>query len=124
MLIGSIACFILLILFFAFFVDLKKVHAWTAGINPWAVFALLVFLPLVGFPVSVLFVVTGAKFGSFGGIGVVAHTPDKLALNNTRFAGGGGFRFMLDKKQRINLRMEYAWGNNSNGAYLTIGEAF
>src|SRR5688572_16982151 len=72
MLIGSIACFILLILFFAFFVDLKKVHAWTAGINPWAVFALLVFLPLVGFPVSVLFVVTGAKFGSFGGIGVVA----------------------------------------------------
>ncbi|MFI5203415.1 MAG: BamA/TamA family outer membrane protein [Flavobacteriales bacterium] len=61
---------------------------------------------------------------AFGGMGAVAHTPDKFALNNIRFSGGGGLRFMLDKKQRINLRIEYAFGKNSSGAYLTIGEAF
>lgn len=61
---------------------------------------------------------------AFGSAGAVAHTPDKFALNNILFAGGGGLRFMLDKKQRINFRMEYAWGKNSSGAYLTLGEAF
>jgi hypothetical protein len=61
---------------------------------------------------------------AFGSAGLVAHTPGEMAINNTRFAGGGGLRFSLDRKHKINLRAEYAWGKNSSGAYLTIGEAF
>lgn len=69
--IGSIAAFVLFVVLIALFVDVQKVRAWAEGLNPWAVFAMLVFLPLVGFPVSVLFVVTGVKFGPGWGLAVV-----------------------------------------------------
>jgi uncharacterized membrane protein YdjX (TVP38/TMEM64 family) len=72
LIIASIVCFAILILLFAKFFDAKKVHTWTEGINPWVVFGCLVVLPLVGFPVSVLFVVTGVKFGKGPGLAVVA----------------------------------------------------
>lgn len=64
------ACFILFIglgIIFYKQIDPKLFHTWATGLSAWLVFALLAFLPLIGFPVSLLFVVVGAKFGSAWG---------------------------------------------------------
>lgn len=63
-------CFVLFVVLGVIFykeIDPKVFHRWATGLSGWLVFALLTFLPLVGFPVSVLFVVAGAKFGSLWG---------------------------------------------------------
>jgi uncharacterized membrane protein YdjX (TVP38/TMEM64 family) len=53
-------------------VDLEWLHHQVERLNGFAVFALLVLLPLVGIPVSVLFVVSGAKFGHAWGLALTA----------------------------------------------------
>lgn len=53
-------------------IDVHAVHAWTEGINGAAVFALMVVLPLVGFPVSVTHAVAGMRFGLGLGFGLAA----------------------------------------------------
>jgi Omp85 superfamily domain len=67
------------------------------------------------------------RFGAvaFGGAGIVADKVEHLALQHTRFTYGLGLRFTLDKKEHINVRLDYGRGTyNSSGFYLTIGEAF
>lgn len=51
----------------------------------------------------------GSDFGNFG---------------DAQPGGGFGLRFVLAKKNHINLRADYAWGNNSHASYVSIGEAF
>ena len=53
-------------------IDLQAVHAFAARINGLAAFALLTVLPLVGFPVSVLHVAAGIRFGFGLGLALVA----------------------------------------------------
>lgn len=53
-------------------VDERAVHAWAARLNGPMVFAGLVVLPLLGFPVSLLHVVAGVRFGTTLGIALVA----------------------------------------------------
>jgi uncharacterized membrane protein YdjX (TVP38/TMEM64 family) len=50
------------------FVDLKSLHAYAERLNGAALFALMALLPLVGVPVSILYVVAGAKFGHTWGL--------------------------------------------------------
>lgn len=67
------------------------------------------------------------RFGAvaFGGLGIVADTPNHFAISNTRYTYGAGLRFELDQKEHINVRLDYGRGTfNSSGFYLTIGEAF
>ena len=59
-------------------------------------------------------------FVSYGGVG--PQTTD--ALQNLRYAVGGGLRFLIDQKRKINLRLDAGFGKNTSGYYLTIGEAF
>lgn len=61
---------------------------------------------------------------AFAATGVVGSEPGTLAISNFKFSCGGGMRFALDKKQRINLRGDIAIGKNSSGVYCTLGEAF
>lgn len=69
-------------------------------------------LPRVGFVV-------------FGGAGEVAHKMNSFNADNLRYAGGGGIRLMLNKKERLNIRIDYAVGNNrTKGLYFDIGEDF
>ncbi|HEY0274388.1 MAG TPA: BamA/TamA family outer membrane protein [Chitinophaga sp.] len=67
------------------------------------------------------------RFGAvgFAGVGDVAHTVVDYALNSLKYSFGGGLRFALDKKEKLNLRVDYgiAQGNN-NGLYFQLGEAF
>ena len=52
--------------------DIETVHREAARINGGAAFALLVVLPLVGFPASVLHVAAGIRFGTGPGLALVA----------------------------------------------------
>jgi uncharacterized membrane protein YdjX (TVP38/TMEM64 family) len=52
-------------------VKLQSLHAWAESMNGVAVFLALTVLPLVGFPVSVLHAVAGARFGMGLGMALV-----------------------------------------------------
>ncbi len=60
----------------------------------------------------------------FVGCGMVAHTLSGFKMNNFKYAGGGGLRFALNKKDHINVRLDAGFGENTRGYYLIIGEAF
>ncbi len=66
------------------------------------------------------------RFGAagFAGIGQVA--PDFGGFGFDRFwvAGGAGLRFLLARKQGLNIRADFAFGEGSSGFYLSVGEAF
>jgi len=59
---------------------------------------------------------------AFAGAGAVGKGFDDFG--DTQPGGGFGLRFVLAKKNHINLRADYAWGNNSRAAYISLGEAF
>jgi uncharacterized membrane protein YdjX (TVP38/TMEM64 family) len=51
--------------------DLEKLRIWIDGLSPFAVIPLAAFLPVVGFPVAVVYLVAGARVGPLWGGGVV-----------------------------------------------------
>lgn len=60
----------------------------------------------------------------FIGYGGVANQISTYSLNDFKYTYGAGLRFILNKTQRLNLRIDAAFGQNTRGYYLTIGEAF
>lgn len=60
-------------------------------------------------------------FGSYGG---VTDKIDDYQLKYLRYNYGAGIRFLLNKKEHINVRLDVALGKNTSGFYLTVGEAF
>ncbi len=66
------------------------------------------------------------RFGAvaFASLGAVAEDYANLASRNLRYNVGGGIRFLLDEKEKINLRVDVGFGKNTTAYYLTIGEAF
>ncbi|MES2003432.1 MAG: BamA/TamA family outer membrane protein [Bacteroidota bacterium] len=62
---------------------------------------------------------------AFGGGGSVGKNYADYALSDLKFSYGGGVRIALNKKEKLNLRIDYgvAGGKNS-GLYLQLGEAF
>ncbi|GAB3742094.1 BamA/TamA family outer membrane protein [Hymenobacter agri] len=61
----------------------------------------------------------------FGGVGNVNQYIDKFALGDTKYAGGAGIRFNFIRRDRVNLRLDYAAGSGSSpGILFAIGEAF
>lgn len=60
----------------------------------------------------------------FMGVGAVARDIGDFGSVPTRFAGGGGLRFMLDKKEKINVRIDYGLAKYGGGFYFTFSEAF
>lgn len=63
-------------------------------------------------------------FTIFADAGQVAKRYDAFNDKNWRFTYGGGLRLMLDKAQKINLRMDIGVGDKKVLPYFTIGEAF
>lgn len=47
-----------------------------------------------------------------------------LNNNNLHFAGGFGFRFALDKEERVNLRADIGFSNEGKQIYFKFGESF
>ena len=61
----------------------------------------------------------------FGGVGNVNKYIDKFNIGDTKYAGGAGIRFNFIRRDRVNLRLDYAGGTGSSpGILFAIGEAF
>ena len=61
----------------------------------------------------------------FGGVGNVSNYIDTFRFNQTKIAGGAGIRFNFIRRDRLNLRLDYAGGTGSKpGILFAIGEAF
>lgn len=60
----------------------------------------------------------------FAGLGQVKSEIRRFAINEFKYAFGGGIRFGLKPDERLNLRIDYGVTKNSSGIYFTIGEAF
>ena len=66
------------------------------------------------------------RFGvvAFGGYGQVFNNVHQLSWRSLKCSFGGGFRFAVNQKERLNLRLDYGIGENSQGWYFSIREAF
>jgi len=60
----------------------------------------------------------------FAGIGDVAPSLEKLTLGGKLWSTGFGLRYLLDPEEKVNLRLDYGFGNGDSGFYLSLGEAF
>lgn len=60
----------------------------------------------------------------FVGFGTVFHLPKEIQLNEIKPSVGIGLRYMIDSKEKLNLRFDWGFGENTNNTYLGIAEAF
>lgn len=63
-------------------------------------------------------------FVAFVGAGDVVDDLTRLKGNDLKLSYGAGLRFLFNKKQKINLRIDAGFGKNTNGIYFGIQEAF
>ena len=66
------------------------------------------------------------RFGlaAFAALGDVAATLGRFELRRFKTTCGLGLRFVLDPKQRLQLRLDFGFGKGTSGVYFTAGEAF
>ena len=60
----------------------------------------------------------------FGAVGVLGDDNRLLRTDDPKGAYGAGLRFTVNRRDHINIRVDYGVGNNSSGLYVTVGEAF
>ena len=60
----------------------------------------------------------------FVGIGQVANTVSKLAVDRFKTSAGFGIRFLLSGADQLNLRADFGFGEGSSGFYIGMGEVF
>ena len=60
----------------------------------------------------------------FGGVGGVARRWNEFRMSNLLPAAGAGLRFTLDKKNRVNYRVDWAIGREGSTLVIGVGEAF
>ncbi|MBO6608047.1 BamA/TamA family outer membrane protein [Psychroserpens sp.] len=64
-------------------------------------------------------------FVAFAGFGDVGQEITDLSLKNLKYSFGGGLRYLFNKKENVNLRMDIGFGRDGNtGIYFGIEEAF
>ncbi len=62
---------------------------------------------------------------AFAGMGNVSSSILNYKFNTMKYRGGIGFRYLFNKKQKVNLRMDIGFGSDGNhGIYFGIQEAF
>lgn len=61
---------------------------------------------------------------AFAGAGQVGRTIDDFGFNELHYSYGGGLRLMVQKKEKLNLRVDFGFGENSSGIYVILKEAF
>lgn len=60
----------------------------------------------------------------FAGIGEVSERISEFRLDGFHAAWGAGLRIMVNKTEKLNLRVDYGFGKKSNGLYVILKEAF
>lgn len=64
-------------------------------------------------------------FVAFAGFGDVGREITDLSLKELKYSLGGGLRYLFNKKENVNLRMDIGVGQDGNtGIYFGIEEAF
>lgn len=61
---------------------------------------------------------------AYFGAGAVAPSFSDFTTKNVLPGGGVGIRFTLARQNHINLRVDYAWGQDSNAFYVGVAESF
>ncbi|MCU0253540.1 MAG: outer membrane protein assembly factor [Acidobacteria bacterium] len=61
---------------------------------------------------------------AFGGVTQVAQDFGGFTLDGNLYAGGAGVRFVVEPKNGVTLRADYAWGEGERALYISVGEAF
>lgn len=67
------------------------------------------------------------RFGlaTFGGLSTLYGNKTSFNFNHIKYNYGLGLRFKVDKKDKTNLRLDYAIGSaNNSGFYIAFGESF
>lgn len=66
------------------------------------------------------------RFGAvvFLGVGDVANEWGDFKLGEFEYSYGVGLRCIFNKKEGINLRADLGFGENTNGLYISVEEAF
>jgi len=64
------------------------------------------------------------SWAAFVGAGSVASTLARLDDERSRVAGGLGLRFLLDRNEGLQLRVDYALARGGGGLYVAAGDAF
>lgn len=60
----------------------------------------------------------------FGGVTQVAPTFGEFTRDGNLVAGGAGLRFVVEPKNGVTMRADYAWGEGERALYISVGEAF
>lgn len=60
----------------------------------------------------------------FGSVGLLGDRKQVLRVADPKAAYGAGLRFTINRRDHLNIRLDYGFGRQSSGFYLTIGEAF
>ncbi|MFC1628652.1 BamA/TamA family outer membrane protein [Gemmatimonadota bacterium] len=61
---------------------------------------------------------------AFAGAGDVAHEIRDFKLGDFKYSFGLGLRVLFSPEERINLRIDFAWGRENSGMYINLMEAF
>ncbi|SHL20412.1 BamA/TamA family outer membrane protein [Hymenobacter psychrotolerans] len=62
---------------------------------------------------------------AFMGVGQVGYNLSDYSFDGTKFAGGLGARFRFNRRDRLNIRLDYGVGSGGNsGIIFAVGEAF
>jgi len=61
---------------------------------------------------------------AFGGVAEVADTFGSFTYDGLLPAGGAGVRFVVEPKNGVTMRADYAWGKGESALYISVGEAF
>ena len=61
---------------------------------------------------------------AFAGVGDVAHKINQFEVADLKPTGGLGLRYLISRKEHLNIRVDAAVGNKTHGFYVNISEAF
>jgi outer membrane protein assembly factor BamA len=61
---------------------------------------------------------------AFAGAGNVANRLNHFNAHFIRYSGGFGIRYRFDEKEAMNIRLDFGYGEDTSGIYITALEAF
>jgi outer membrane protein assembly factor BamA len=66
------------------------------------------------------------RFGAvaFAGAGDVASTMSRFNLHDLKPSYGFGIRYVFNPDEKLSLRLDFGFGRNTSGVYITAAEAF
>ncbi|MEM9856010.1 MAG: BamA/TamA family outer membrane protein [Bacteroidota bacterium] len=60
----------------------------------------------------------------FAGLGDVQPDIESFNFSDLKYSLGFGLRFLLEKREKLNLRFDWGFGKGNNNYYFNVGEAF